>query len=138
MTENRRRGARSQRPKTRDVIAEQPSFNQPRMRFDPMRAVSEDELEAIHQSSLRVLSETGINFLDETARQQLADAGAEVDGERVRFDPELVMSLVSTAPEKFVMHGLRPERDVIIGGDLITNTLVASPPFVTGLSLIHI
>ena len=73
------------------------------MRFDPMRAVSEDELEAIHQSSLRVLSETGINFLDETARQQLADAGAKVDGERVRFDPELVMSLVSTAPEKFVM-----------------------------------
>ncbi len=133
MTENRRRGARSQRPKTRDVVAEQPSFSQPQMRFDPMRAVSEDELEAIHQSSLRVLSETGINFLDETARQQLADAGAKVDGERVRFDPELVMSLVSTAPEKFVMHGLRPERDVIVGGDFITNTLVASPPFVTGL-----
>ncbi len=133
MTENRRRGARSQRPKTRDVIAEQPSFSQPQMRFDPMKAVSEDELEAIHQSSLRVLSETGINFLDETARQQLADAGAEVNGERVRFDPELVMSLISTAPEKFVMHGLRAERDVIIGGDLITNTLVASPPFVTGL-----
>ena len=133
MTENRRRGARSQRPKTRDVISEQLPFGQPQMRFEPLRAVSEDELEAIHQSSLKVLSETGINFLDETARTQLADAGAEVEGERVRFDPELVMSLVSTAPEEFVMHGLTPERNVVLGGNLITNTLVASPPFVTGL-----
>ena len=132
MTENRRRGARSQRPKTRDVISEQLPFGQPQMRFEPLRAVSEDELEAIHQSSLK-LSETGINFLDETARTQLADAGAEVEGERVRFDPELVMSLISTAPEKFVMHGLTPERNVVLGGNLITNTLVASPPFVTGL-----
>ena len=50
------------------------------MRFDPLRAVSEDELEAIHQASLRVLGETGIDFLDETARSQLAAAGAQVMG----------------------------------------------------------
>ena len=58
MTENRRRGVRSQRPKTRDVISEQLPFGQPQMRFEPLRAVSEDELEAIHQSSLKVLPPT--------------------------------------------------------------------------------
>ena len=103
------------------------------MRFDPIRAVSDDELESIHQASLRVLAETGIDFLDGTARRQLADAGADVDDNRVRFDPELVQALVATAPAKFTMHGINPERDLILGGDLMTITSVASPPFVTGL-----
>ena len=72
-----RRGQRSSRPKVRDVIAEQPPWEQPRMLLDPIRAVSDDELEAIHQASLRVLAETGIDFLDDTACRQLADAGAD-------------------------------------------------------------
>ncbi len=111
----------------------QPPWQQPRMRFDPLRAVSDDELEAIHLASLRVLSETGIDFLDDTARRQLADAGCDVDGDRVRFDPELVQHLVSTAPAEFTLHAPNPNRDLHIGGDVITYTSVASPPFVTGL-----
>ncbi len=103
------------------------------MRFDPLRAVSDDELEAIHHASLRVLRETGIDFLDETARSQLAAAGAQVTGERVRFDPELVESLVATAPAEFILHGREPHRDLKFGGDHIIYTSVASPPFVTGL-----
>jgi len=103
------------------------------MRFDPLRAVSDDELEAIHHASLRVLRETGIDFLDETARSQLAAAGAQVTGERVRFDPELVESLVATAPTEFILHGREPHRDLKFGGDHLIYTSVASPPFVTGL-----
>ena len=135
MTEPRRtrRGARSSRSKTVDILAKQPPFEQPRMRFDPLRAVSEDELEAIHHASLRVLAETGIDFLDETARQQLADAGAEIDGNRVRFSPELVMQLMTTVPEQFTLRGIRPERNLQMGGNAIAVTSVASPPFVTGL-----
>ena len=130
---NARRGRLSSRSRTRDVAANQPPFEQPRMRLDPIRAVSDDELESIHQASLRVLSETGIDFLDETARRQLAEAGADVDGDRVRFDPDLILSLVKTAPAEFTLHGVRPERDLTMGGNFITNTSVASPPFVTGL-----
>ena len=103
------------------------------MRFDPIRAVSDDELEAIHQASLRVLRETGIDFLDDTARRQLAEAGADVDGDRVRFDPELVAHRISTAPAQFTLHGRDPIRDLVLGGDHIVYTSVASPPFVTGL-----
>ena len=128
-----RRGRLSGRAKTRDVIGEQPPFAQPRMRFDPLRAVSDDELESIHRASLRVLAETGIDFLDDTARRQLVDAGCDVDGNRVRFDPDLVLRLVSTAPEQFTVHAPNPARSLHIGGDLITYTSVASPPFVTGL-----
>ncbi len=128
-----KRGTRSKRPKTRDLVSEQPPWEQPRMRFDPLRAVSDDELEAIHHASLRVLRETGIDFLDETARSQLAAAGAQVTGERVRFDPELVESLVATAPTEFILHGREPHRDLKFGGAHIIYTSVASPPFVTGL-----
>ena len=128
-----RRGRLSNRSKTRDVIAEQPPWEQPRMRLDPIRAVSDDELEAIHLASLRVLRETGLDFLDDTALRQLAEVGADIDGNRVRFDPELVAQLISTAPAQFTLHGREPCRDLILGGDHIVYTSVASPPFVTGL-----
>lgn len=103
------------------------------MRFDPLRAVSDDELEAIRHASLRVLRETGMDFLDRTARSQLAAAGAQVMGERVRFDPELVESLVATAPAEFILHGREPHRNLKFSGDHIIYSSVASPPFVTGL-----
>ena len=128
-----RRGRLSGRSKKRDPVVAQPPWSQPRMRFDPLRAVSEDELEAIHRASLRVLAETGIDFLDDTARRQLTNAGCDVDGNRVRFDPELVMSLVATAPTRFTLHAPNPARNLHIGDDVITYTSVASPPFVTGL-----
>ena len=115
------------------MVAEQPPWIQPRLPFEPLRGVSDDELEAIHEASLRVLAETGIDFLDETARRQLVDVGCRVDGNRVRFDPDLVMHLVSTAPAEFTMHAPSPARNLHMGGDVLTFTSVASPPFVTGL-----
>ena len=116
------------------MVAEQPPWTQPRLPFEPLRGVSDDELEAIHEASLRVLAETGIDFLDETARRQLVDVGCRVDGDRVRFAPDLVMHLVSTAaPAEFTMHAPSPARNLHMGGDVLTFTSVASPPFVTGL-----
>ncbi|SUZ68519.1 uncharacterized protein METZ01_LOCUS21373 [marine metagenome] len=115
------------------MVAEQPAWEQPRNRFDPLRAVSEDELDAIHHASLRVLSETGIDFLDVTARSQLAAAGADVEGDRVRFEPSLIEALIASAPAEFILHGRDHIRDLHFGGNHIIYTSVASPPFVTGL-----
>ena len=127
------RGRRSHRAKTRDLVSEQPAWEQPQNRFDPLRAVSEDELDAIHHASLQVLSETGIDFLDVTARNQLAAAGADVEGDRVRFDPALIEGLISSAPSEFILHGRDHIRDLHFGGNHMIYTSVASPPFVTGL-----
>lgn len=98
------------------------------MHLAPTAAVSEDELEAIHQASLRVLTETGMDFLHPEARRLLLRAGCSIDGDRVRFDPELVLELVSTVPETFTLHGRSPERDLTIGGDWLTFSSVASAP----------
>ncbi len=129
-----RRGARSGRPDRRGpTLPPQPPWRQPRLTFEPIRAVSDDELEAIHLASLQVLEEIGMDFLDEQARALLADRGADVDGERVRFPPELVHELIATAPSQFTLHARNPERDVVIGGDRICYTSVASPPNVADL-----
>jgi trimethylamine--corrinoid protein Co-methyltransferase len=95
-----------------------------------MRVVSDDELENIHHASLRVLSEIGIDVLLPEARRLLAEAGAHVsaDTARVRFDPDLVDALISTAPSEFVLHGREPHRDLNIGGDWVTFGSVASAP----------
>ena len=98
------------------------------MRLAPTAAVSADELEAIHQASLVLLRDTGMDFLHAEARRMLAAAGAEVDGERVRFDPDLVIELVSHAPAEFTLHGRAPARDLTIGDTWITYSSVASAP----------
>lgn len=100
------------------------------MRFEPVAAVSADELEAIHHASLTVLERTGIEFLHPEARRVLADAGADVDHDttRVRFDPDLVLRYVAMAPSSFTLHGRTPARDLRIGGEMVAYASVASAP----------
>ena len=90
--------------------------------------MSDDELEAIHDASLRVLEHTGIDMLHPEACRLLADAGAEVSDQRVRFDPDMVLEAIATIPSEFTLHGRTPERDLRIGGDHVMYASVASAP----------
>ena len=99
-----------------------------RRHFEPMRIVSDDELESIHRVSLQVLSEIGMDFMLEEARELLKKAGAKVVGERVRFDPAMIEELVAHAPSAFTLHGTRPGRELDIGGPNIVFGTVGSPP----------
>ncbi len=103
------------------------------MTLEPVKAISDDQVEGIHQASLRVLAETGVDFLHPEARRLLADAGATVDGERVRFDPEMVVESVASAPSEFTFHGRSPARDIRIGGTMLANSSVASAPMYVDL-----
>lgn len=127
MSETGRRRGRRERPEGPQAPP-QPPWRLHRRPFEPTRVVSDDQLEAIHQSSLRVLRETGMVFMHDEARRMWADAGADVDGDRVRFDPELLDDLVSSAPAAFTIHATDPSRNLEIGGDSITFGAVASTP----------
>jgi len=74
--------------------------------FEPLQAVSNDELEAIHDASLRVLEEIGIDFLHDEAKAILKKAGADVEtgSDRVRMDRGLIEETISTCPPEFTMH----------------------------------
>jgi trimethylamine---corrinoid protein Co-methyltransferase len=131
----RRRGRRGGDGGGRSRLPEQRPWGQPRMRLRPTEVVSEDELEAIHLASLRILRDTGIDFLDPESRQLLRQAGAAVDddGARVRFDPDLVVERIATAPSEFQLHSWNPERTVTLGGDRLAFGSVGSPPNYVGL-----
>ncbi|MFO1122581.1 MAG: trimethylamine methyltransferase family protein [Hyphomicrobiales bacterium] len=96
--------------------------------FPPMQLVSADEIEAIHRASLQVLSEIGMDFTLPEARDLLKAAGAEVSGERVRFDPAMVEELASAAPSQFTLHARNGANDLVIGGSHVAFGTVASPP----------
>lgn len=98
--------------------------------MSPIDLASEDEIEALHLASLRLLRDTGIAVLHDGARQRMQDAGGQLgsDGIRVRFDPELIMSLIRTVPSHFTLHARNPAHNVIIGGDYLTFCMMASAP----------
>ena len=127
----RREGGRRRQRAAAPTGPVQPPWRRVRRQLAPLRAVSDDQLEAIHQASLRVLAQTGIDFLHPQARQLWADAGADVDAERVRSDPALVTSLVEQAPGSFTLHARNPAHTVEIGGDAVVFAAVGSAPYVS-------
>jgi trimethylamine--corrinoid protein Co-methyltransferase len=109
-------------------VVDQPAFVQPRLGRPPTELVGADQLESIHEASLAILRDVGVDFLHADARRMLAESGADVVEERVRFDPEMVDELIAGAPPEFTLHGRLPGRDLVVGGDRITFASVASAP----------
>ena len=97
-------------------------------RFPPMEIVSADEIESIHRASLQVLAEIGMDFTLPEARDLLRKAGADIKGERVRFDPALIEDLMASAPSQFTFHARNPDNDQIVGGGNMMFGTVGSPP----------
>ena len=105
------------------------------LRTIPLYALLDEEaLYAIETQADRILAEIGVEFPDdEEARALFREAGAEVKGTRIRFDPGLARSLCASAPRAFQMYGRTPDHRVTIGGDHVVFTPAYGPPFVTDL-----
>lgn len=80
--------------------------------------LSEESLELIEHNADRLLDEIGIEFVDDPEVLELfREAGADVDGTRVRFAPGLCRSIIqASAPAQYIQHARNPERSVTIGG----------------------
>ncbi|MCB2111563.1 MAG: trimethylamine methyltransferase family protein [Defluviimonas sp.] len=93
--------------------------------------LNEEALEIIEQNAETVLAEIGVNFVENPeALKRWRDAGAEVEGERVRIPRGLARSLCRTAPASYVQHARNPERSVTVGGRGLVLAPVYGPPFV--------
>lgn len=123
------RGRRRHRPQGPQAPA-QPPFRQPTRSIGPVKAVSDDQLESIFAASLRVLAETGVDFLHPEAKKLWVEAGADLTDNRVRFDAELIESLIAKAPSEFTMHSRNEAHNLRMGGDSVAFAAVASPPYV--------
>ena len=103
-------------------------WSQPQLIMEPSRAVSDDQLEAIHIESLRVLQEIGMDVMHSEARDILAKAGANISGERVRIGRDIIEQALTTPPSEFTLHARNPVRNLRIGGKWIVFSPVGGPP----------
>ena len=96
--------------------------------------LNEEALEIIEANAETVLAEIGVNFVDNPAAlDRWREAGADIDGERVRIPRGLARQLCQTAPSQFTQHARNPERSVEIGGKNLVLAPVYGPPFVRDL-----
>jgi len=70
------------------------------------KIISDQEIEAIHEATLRVLSEVGIVLDHPQIREQLADAGASFNGDRVQLPPDLVEKSIQICPKQIRIRGV--------------------------------
>lgn len=115
----RRSARRSQKPDS--PLVKQP-FRLLRNPFPPLEMLDAEGLEKLHQASLHILENIGIVFMDPEALDQWARAGACVDhaSQMVRIDRGLLMELVGRAPSNFTWRARNPERNMPVGGNVIT------------------
>jgi trimethylamine---corrinoid protein Co-methyltransferase len=84
----------------------------------PFEVLNEEGLALIEHNADTILEEVGLEFRgDPDALRLFRDAGADVQGERVRFPRGMCRSIIqATAPRQFTQYARNPERNVEIGG----------------------
>ena len=104
-------------------------------RNPPYVLVGDEGLEIVEAKADEILQEIGVEFRgDEEALELWRDAGAEVKGDRVRFEKGMVREIVTaTAPRAFVQHARNPERSVRIGENSVVFAPAYGMPFVRDL-----
>ncbi|MFC4733373.1 trimethylamine methyltransferase family protein [Salipiger abyssi] len=93
--------------------------------------LTEEALQVIEENAEIVLEEIGVNFVNNPgALARWKEAGAEIEGERVRIPRGLARKLCATAPSRFTQVARNPAKNVEIGGRNLVLAPVYGPPFV--------
>ncbi len=94
--------------------------------------LGEEGLVQLEENADTILEEIGIDFREDAEALALwKQAGAEVQGERVRIPRGLARALIQKhAPRQFVQHARNPARNVVIGGNHTVFAPAYGPPFI--------
>ena len=81
------------------------------MKLQPLKVLSEEEMDKIHSNALAILQNTGITVHLKKMREMLADHGCQVDetSHIVKFEPDMVEAFIKKAPSEFSIGGADPE-----------------------------
>ena len=109
---------------------QQRAFGRVKRPYAPIEVLSGDHVAAIHQSALKVLAEIGMRVFDVSARHLYAAAGAQVNDDRVRFDPGMVMERLATVPKTFTLAARNPACTLHVGGTDCVFSAVGGPAYV--------
>ena len=95
-----------------------------------MEILHPEAIEIVERNAETVLAEIGVAFPENPAAlARWREAGAEVEGDRVRLPRGLARTLCGSAPGRFAQIARNPERGVEIGGDAMVFAPVYGPPF---------
>ena len=130
----RRAGGREARKAAREETA---AISSPYLtrNIPPYEIMSEDNLQTIENNADIILEEVGIDFRDyPSSLELLKNAGATIDGERVRFPKGMCREIVNkSAPSSYTQHARNPSNNVQIGGDATVLVPAYGSPFVFDL-----
>ena len=101
----------------------------------PFEVLNEEGLATLEFNADTILERVGLEFRgDPDALRLFRDAGADVDGERVRFPRGLARQIVqATAPREFTQYARNEANSVRIGGDATVFAPNYGSPFVRDL-----
>ena len=103
-------------------------------KLKPFEVFDDEMAEQVEANADTILEEIGIEFRDDPeAIDMWREAGADIDGERVRFPKGMLREIIKTAPREFTQHARNPARSVQIGGNNTVFAPVYGPPFVRTL-----
>jgi trimethylamine--corrinoid protein Co-methyltransferase len=112
-TTRRGRGARRAIRQTRDIEM-LPALKRKLPLTEPMDA---EQIEKIDNASMSILEDVGVVFRDEIALSDWKKAGADVRGDTVHLDRDLVRELIKTIPETFTYHARDLAKNLPFGKD---------------------
>ena len=129
-TPRRRAGGREARRAARE---ESTAISTPYLirTIPPYEIMSEEGLEIIENNADIILEEVGIDFRDYPSSLELfKNAGATIDGERVRFPKGMCREIVTkSAPSSYTQHARNPSNNVQIGGNATVLVPAYGSPF---------
>jgi len=128
-------GRRKRRKRGQPRAAVTPRVPYIQRKISSFDILTEEGLCLIEQNADQILRDTGMDFRDDPEILDLfRDAGADVQGERVRFEPGMCRKIIqATAPRQYTQHARNPANNVEIGGNNTVLSPVYGPPFVHDL-----
>ncbi len=134
-TTRRRRGGRAEKREKRQAGSGVPAPAFVQRHVGVYSLLDEEGLCLIERNADRILQEIGMDFRDDPEVLAIfREAGADVQGERVRFAPGFCRAVIqASAPRQFQQHARNPARTVTIGGNNALFCPSFGPPFVHDL-----
>ena len=131
---HRKSGGRAARQATRKSAGAQREAYLTRL-IKPYELASEEVLQMLEHNADTILEEIGVEIRDyPSAIERFKNAGASVDGTRVRFPRGMCRSIIqASAPREYIQHARNPQNNVRIGGDATVFAPNYGSPFVHDL-----
>jgi trimethylamine--corrinoid protein Co-methyltransferase len=131
-TGRRRRGQAAARRKRRGAGSAAPAYVKRRIPF--FSFADEEALAALEDQADWLIQEVGVEFRDDDEALRIwREAGADVQGTRVKAPRGMIRALCETAPAEFTQRARNPARSVRIGGENQVFAPVYGAPFVRDL-----